>query len=75
MLCRTGILVCLLCSLAITKAIAAPTAPAAIVCDVGASPAEKLAAKEVRRYVYLRTGKLLPIVARRDESHKLPPAP
>ncbi len=38
-------------------------APATIVSPVGGSFAEKLAAKEVRRYVYLRTGKLLPIVA------------
>ena len=37
-------------------------APVAVVCDKDASFAEKLAGKEVRRYVYLRTGKLLPIV-------------
>jgi hypothetical protein len=36
--------------------------PVAVVCDKEASPAEKLASKEVRRYWYLRTGKLLPIV-------------
>ena len=36
--------------------------PAAVVCSKDASFAEKLAAKEIRRYVYLRTGKLLPIV-------------
>ena len=37
-------------------------APAAtIVSPTDATPAEYLAAKEVRRYVYLRTGELLPI--------------
>ena len=52
----------LLCGLLTGKAQAAPPPPAAIVCDKGASAPEKLAAKEVRRYVYLRTGKLLPII-------------
>ena len=36
--------------------------PTAVVCAKDAAAAEKLAAKEVRRYVYLRTGHLLPIV-------------
>jgi len=36
--------------------------PATVVSPEGASFAEKLAAREVRRYVYLRTGELLPIV-------------
>jgi hypothetical protein len=36
--------------------------PATVVSPQGASFAEKLAAHEVRRYVYLRTGELLPIV-------------
>ena len=36
--------------------------PTAVVCAKDAGTAEKLAAKEVRRYVYLRTGILLPIV-------------
>jgi hypothetical protein len=35
--------------------------PGDIVCDAEASWAELLAAREVRRYVYLRTGQLLPI--------------
>ena len=61
--CRNGLLVCLLCSLAIGKAEAAPAPPTAIVCSKDSTSLEKLAAKEVRRYVYLRTGKLLPIVA------------
>jgi hypothetical protein len=45
----------------------APTPPAAafepvvIVSPRGASPLESLAAREVRRYLYLRTGRLLPI--------------
>ena len=38
--------------------------PTAVVCDKDASPAEKLAGREIRRYFYLRTGKLLPIVDR-----------
>ena len=40
------------------------TMPAAVVCTKDSSSVEKLAAKDVRRYVYLRTGKLLPIVDR-----------
>jgi hypothetical protein len=61
MTCRMGMLVCLLCSLMINRAGAEPAAPVAIVHASNASPAEKLAAKEIRRYIYLRTGKLLPI--------------
>ena len=61
--CRMGILACLLCALLmIAKAQAAAAPPKAIVCDNGYTPLEKLAAKEVRRYIYLRTGTLLPIV-------------
>ncbi len=37
-----------------------------IVYPADAAPMESLAAKEVRRYVYLRTGRLLPIVRSRD---------
>ena len=66
--CRMGFLVCLLCGLAIGKAEAAPAPPTAIVCDASASSAEKLAAKEIRRYVYLRTGKLLPIIAANEKA-------
>ena len=33
-----------------------------IVAPVSASPLEQLAAREVRRYIYLRTGQLLPVV-------------
>jgi hypothetical protein len=40
------------------------TAPVAVACAKGGTLAERLAAQEVRRYVYLRTGKLLPIVAK-----------
>ena len=39
------------------------TAATVIVCPKTAPFAEKLAAKEIRRYVYLRCGELLPIVA------------
>jgi len=35
--------------------------PAAVVCSPEAGFREKLAAREIRRYVYLRTGELLPI--------------
>jgi len=38
----------------------------AVVCGADASPLEKLAAKEVRRYVYVRTGALLRIAADMD---------
>ena len=64
MLRRWGIaVVCLLCSFPwIAGAKAAE--PTAVVCDKDASPAEKLAGREIRRYFYLRTGKLLPIVDR-----------
>ena len=62
--CRMGLLVCLfcLCGLLAGKAQAAPPPPAAIACDKGHSALEKLAAKELRRYIYLRTGSLLPII-------------
>ena len=39
-----------------------PIVPRAVVCAKNASFAERLAAKEIRRYVYLRTGSLLPMV-------------
>ncbi|MCX6926723.1 MAG: malectin domain-containing carbohydrate-binding protein [Verrucomicrobia bacterium] len=43
---------------------AQPVSPArVIVCPPNASPRVKLAAHELRRYVYLRTGELLPIAA------------
>jgi hypothetical protein len=35
--------------------------PTAIVCPAGVSPLEAYAAREARRYVYVRTGRLLPI--------------
>jgi len=38
--------------------------PAAVVCAGDASFAERLAAGEIRRYVNLRTGRLLPVVDR-----------
>ena len=62
--CRMGLLVCLfcLCGLLAGKAQAAPSPPTAITCDKGHSALEKLAAKELRRYIYLRTGSLLPII-------------
>ena len=39
---------------------------AAVVCPAKASMREMLAAKEIRRYVYLRTGELLPVVRATD---------
>ena len=50
-------------SLATATAAAATVAGGNIVCPADAPPNVKLAAKEIRRYVYLRTGKLLPIAA------------
>jgi hypothetical protein len=48
--------------LATTLVLLAAIAPAeTIVCPPGAPPLAKLAAKEVRRYAYLRTGELWPI--------------
>jgi len=40
----------------------APLRPAAVVCPAEAVFPERLAAAEVRRYIYVRTGRLLPIV-------------
>ena len=37
-----------------------------IVSPENASPLEKLAAREVRRYFYLRTGELAPVVTRKS---------
>jgi hypothetical protein len=48
--------------IAIVTFIAAPLAPAqTLVCPPDAPPNVKLAAKEIRRYVYLRTSELLPL--------------
>ena len=49
----------LLCGFLLSTPNTGTAASLAIVCVHDASPLEKLAAKEVRRYVYLRTGKLL----------------
>lgn len=65
---RVGLRLCLLAGIltaAADSALAGPsTVPVAVVCHEGGTFAERLAAKEVRRYVYLRTGKLLPIVGK-----------
>lgn len=45
--------------------VASPTAT--IVCPLNATANAKLAAREVRRYVYLRTGELLPIASDRSD--------
>lgn len=57
----TAFLAGLFLALAAPIAFAEPSPPTAIICWPNAAPAEKLAAKEIRRYIYLRTGKLLPI--------------
>ena len=57
----------LVCIAVVVPAPAAPPTPtpefpgATIVCPSDAPPRVKLAAREVRRYIYLRTGALLPI--------------
>ena len=56
------IVVCLLCAFAPLSARTESALPTAVVCPCDAGFAEKLACKEVRRYIYLRTGTLLPIV-------------
>jgi hypothetical protein len=56
------IVVGLFCGLVALTARAESAAPTAVVCAKDGPSAERLAGKEVRRYVYLRTGKLLPIV-------------
>ena len=38
------------------------TPPAAVVCPAEPTAQESLASREIRRYVYLRTGELLPLV-------------
>jgi hypothetical protein len=50
------------CAAAAARPAPPEAAPCTIVVPKGASYAETLAAKEVRRYVYLRTGQLLPIL-------------
>ena len=60
---RIGMVVALLCGFAWMTARAESPPPVAAICTVGHPQSdETLAAKEIRRYVYLRTGKLLPIV-------------
>ena len=54
-------LACLLPGTSWSVCLAAALPKAAVICSPSASIQEKLAAREVRRYVYLRTGKLLPI--------------
>ena len=51
---------CLVAALGTNRAAAAETA---IVCDAAASSVQKLAARELRRYVYVCTGEKLPIIA------------
>jgi len=45
-----------------TLGAASKTGSVAIVCSCDATAAERLAAKEVRRYLYVRTGQIVPIV-------------
>ena len=46
------------------------SAATVIVCRKTATFAEKLAAKEIRRYVYLRCGELLPIAAKAEQGRR-----
>ncbi len=55
-------IIVLLIAVALGNAMGALTDSAIISCTSNAGFCEKLAAKEIRRYVYLRTGELLPIV-------------
>ena len=60
---RIGVLAALLGGLVLAAAQAESPPSMAAICTAGRPQAnELLAAKEIRRYVYLRTGKLLPIV-------------
>lgn len=52
-------------ALLLAAAASARAAPAVIVAPAQASPMEVLAAREIRRYTYLRTGSLLPLVSSR----------
>ncbi len=61
------VMVCLLCCLV---SLFARAENASVVCPKDASPMEKLAGKEIRRYVYLRTGVLLPIVDNTDSTDR-----
>jgi len=69
------ILVCVLliptgCQRSQVDAMTGATRPAAVIVQSdSATQAERLAAKEIRRYLYLRTGKLFPIV---QTNSKLP---
>ncbi len=49
-------------SLTLVADVAAAQAPAAIVCPADAPPLASLGAREIRRYAYLRTGELMPIL-------------
>ena len=60
-----SITLCALSLIPISSASAAQAKPTIIVSPREASWAEQLAAHEVRRYVYLRTGLLLPMITER----------
>jgi hypothetical protein len=62
MLQRAGITVLALAGVVAGAARVEAAVPTAVVCIGDPMPVETLAAKEIRRYVYLRTGKLLPLV-------------
>lgn len=49
-------------SLAPAADVAAAQTPVAIVCPVDSPPLARLGAREIRRYAYLRTGELMPIL-------------
>ncbi|MEI7898739.1 MAG: hypothetical protein WCK89_00685 [bacterium] len=63
---RRAILMRYVLALCLGCALMMQAADAVIVVDSGASPHVQLAAREVRRYVYLRTGELLPVLSKAD---------
>jgi len=75
MLHRAGIVVLALVGISAGALRAESVVPTAVVCVGDPMPVETLAAKEIRRYVYLRTGKLLPLVNMKNGFGDLKAAP
>jgi hypothetical protein len=68
MRCTPWLAVVVICLAAGRPRVEAAPAVAAVVCPKSASFAERLAAKEIRRCLYLRTGRLLPLVLEKGDS-------
>jgi hypothetical protein len=75
MLHRAGITVLALAGVVAGAARVEAAVPTAVVCVGHPTSVETLAAKEIRRYVYLRTGKLLPVVKLKNGFGDLKAAP